>query len=242
MDIHTRKAGISLQARVFNRKGIMLRESIYEPRSFFTNQLLLWGKNNFRFFPWRISGIGVYESLIAELLLRKTTASQVLKVYPEFLRVFPRPEKLLESSTSHLEDIIKPLGLYKQRAKVLKDIARVLVTKGLPQSLDKIRELPHVGIYIPNAIACFCLGERVPVIDSNICRIYSRIFGLNGPRDVRRNKEVQNLAWKLLPKDKFIEFNYALLDFGALVCKGRGQPMCVECPVNTCCKLFIEQK
>ncbi|KAF1083758.1 A/G-specific adenine glycosylase [Sporotomaculum syntrophicum] len=213
----------------------------YGHEKFFTNQLLLWGNNNYRLFPWRIHGIGVYESLIAELLLRKTTASQVLKVYPEFLCAFPRPEKLLESPTSSLENIIKPLGLYKQRVKVLTDIARVLVTKGLPRSLDEIRELPHVGIYIPNAIACFCLGERVPVIDTNVSRIYSRFFGLNGPRDVRRNKEVQNLAWQLLPESGFVEFNYALLDFGALVCKGRGKPRCGNCPVNTRCQLFIEQ-
>jgi len=218
----------------------MLRGSIYGNEEFFVDQLLIWGKNNFRLFPWRIPGIGVYESLIAELLLRKTTAAQVEKVYPKFLRVFPRPEKLLESPASSLEDIVKPLGLYKQRVKVLKDIAGVLVTKGLPRSLDEMRELPHVGIYIPNAIACFCLGERVPLIDANVSRIYSRFFGLNGPRDVRRNKEVQDLAWQLLPESKFIEFNYALLDFGALVCKGRGKPKCGDCPVNTGCKFIIE--
>ncbi|MCF8011354.1 MAG: hypothetical protein K9L17_10650 [Clostridiales bacterium] len=212
----------------------------YEDKFFFIDNLLFWGDINFRIFPWRVKNITVYESLIAELLLRKTTALQVEKVYSSFLEAFPSSEKLLYSPVQDIEKIIKPLGLYQQRVKVLKDISKVLVEKGIPKSIDEIKALPHVGIYIPNAVSCFCLGKRVPVIDANVVRIYSRFLGLNGPRDVRRNKEVKKIAWEMLPCKNYIKYNYALLDFGALVCKGRGRPKCKECPVESSCNFRKE--
>lgn len=202
---------------------------------FFIERLILWGKVNFRIFPWRKQGITVFESLIAELLLRKTSSIQVINIYQDFINRFSGPEELLVASDYDIIELIKPLGLYKQRVRVLKDIASILINQGLPRSLIELKKLPHVGNYIANAVSCFCLGERVAIIDTNIIRIISKFYGLSGSTDARRNKDVVLIAKDLLPIENFVDYNYALLDFGALVCTGRSKPKCDLCVIRAKC-------
>ena len=87
----------------------------------------------------------------------------------------------------------------------------------------------------------FAYGYRVVVIDSNICRVVTRVFGLKVCGEARRNKDVQRLAERLLPSEiesKFI--NWALIDFSALICKPV-KPACEICPINSCCNYFNAQ-
>lgn len=202
---------------------------------FFADQVMLWGKHNFREFPWRNQGVTPYGILVAEVLLRKTTSHQVESMYAAFMARFPDPESILDVPQELLLDAVRPLGLYKQRVVALTSIAQVVKDRGMPQCYGQVRELPHVGQYISAAVSCFAFAERQPVVDSNVIRLYSRFFGLSGLPDNRRNKQVGDLASEILPDRGYVLFNYSLLDFAAAVCTGRGKPHCHGCPLQVRC-------
>ena len=206
---------------------------------FFVNQILEWTQSNYRCFPWRKEDVGIYESLIAELMLRRTTSKQVESVYFEFVETFSSPDILEQASLIQLESLLMPLGLKSQRSVALKKIASFLVQQGIPTSLDEIKTLPHVGTYISNAVGCFSLGLRVPIIDSNVIRIFSRFFGVSSIPDNRRNKDIQLLANEILPQNEYVSYNYGLLDFGAIVCVKN--PNCSECMLSQFCH-YLKQK
>jgi len=204
-------------------------------KKYFVKKILAWGKKNIRKFPWRKHGITFYESLIAELLLTKTSSKQVESIYDDLIRKYPTPQAILAALDNDVLEIIKPLGLYNQRIKALKNTCQILIEKGLPISPNDFYELPFVGSYIYNAISCFCFNKRIPIIDTNVIRIYSRYFDLEKTKDARRNKEVSQIAEQLIPPRKYVLYNYTLLDFGSLVCTGKGKPKCAACPVSASC-------
>jgi len=109
----------------------------------------------------------------------------------------------------------------------------------IPIDLSKIASIPHVGLYISSATACFGFNQRVPILDVNISRIISRVFSINGKRDLRDNKALQAKAQELVPRQGFKEYNWGLLDLGALVCKPR--PLCKRCPLKSKCDYYLKE-
>ena len=90
--------------------------------TFFRKSLLGWFELNKRSFPWRKDNISNYELIISEILLQRTKAETVAKYYPVFFNKYPSWQKLSKASIKDLEEILKPLGLYKHRAKRLHKI------------------------------------------------------------------------------------------------------------------------
>ncbi|OPX90757.1 MAG: A/G-specific adenine glycosylase [Pelotomaculum sp. PtaB.Bin013] len=133
------------------------------------------------------------------------------------------------------------MGLVK-RAKLIKEFARVLVAEygGKPPTDKKaILNLPGVGPYTASAVLCFAYGKREAILDTNVERILSRFFGIShGLTGTRRYSVLWEASRKLLPKKNFREFNWALLDFAALVCTF-SKPKCLRCPMKNLCA-FIE--
>ena len=207
-----------------------------DDRHFFVDHILSWGRNNLRSFPWRRDGATLYGILVAEMLLRKTTSSQVSSVYPEFLARFPNSEALQAAPSDAVRETVRSLGLHKQRAAALKGVADYICEWGEPRDYDDIVSMPHVGQYIAGAVSCFALGERRPIVDTNVIRLYSRFFGLSGAKDNRRNHQVRGLADETLPEDDYVLFNYSILDFAASICTGRGKPRCTSCPLAERCE------
>jgi len=129
------------------------------------------------------------------------------------------------------------LGYYR-RAKFLHSAARIIVDERggkWPRDIEGWLSLPGVGRYTAGAVLSIAFGKRVPVVDGNVARVFSRLFQIRG--DLRKAETVRqlwNLAESILPTDSVGEFNQALMDLGAIVCKPRG-PNCLECPVSTEC-------
>jgi len=206
----------------------------------FANSLLRWFKQNKRNFQWREKE-NPYEVLIAEILLRKTDASKVTKVYDVFLKKYPDPERLATAPLKEIEDVLKPIGLYKRRAKELKCLAKILIDKydgKVPDSKEELEKLPGVGEYIANAVLCFAYGKSVPIVDTNLIRILDRVFGVRSTKSrPRMDKELWQFAEKILPKKEAKNFNLAILDFAALVCTAK-KPKCQNCPIRELCRTF----
>lgn len=204
----------------------------------FVDGLLEWGEENYREYPWREESRDPYEVFIAEMLLRKTSADSVKPVYEEFIERYPDIQSLGSAGQEELAKLLQPLGLQNKRAKALRDITSQTVFSGLPETVEGLMELPHVGPYIANATVCFGQDERRPIVDSNVARVYSRAFGFDVMEDQLHNDDyLWTFAESLLPEDSYREYNLALLDFGAKVCTAQS-PECKDCFANEWCTYY----
>jgi A/G-specific adenine glycosylase len=210
----------------------------FERRKEFVKRLLQWYTLNKRIFSWRKRRLTPYQVLILELMLQRTPAERVERVLDEFLRKFPDPMTLSMASDKELESTIQTLGLQKRRRAMFKKLAEYLVKNyngNVPMKGDELLQLPGVGIYVANAVLCYCYEEPVPLIDTNVARVLGRVFGLPFRDDPSSEKHLWVFARTILPKRNAKNFNWALIDFGSLVCKPRN-PRCFECPMHEICK------
>jgi A/G-specific adenine glycosylase len=205
-------------------------------QSTFVSKLLKWGKSNRRDFAWRRTK-DPYKVLVAESLVQRTKASQVEPVYLRFIDKWRDLSSLAMSTQGEVKSVIRPLGL-EYRAKRIRTIAKSIIrlfAGRIPDNLADMKRLYGMGLgdYIAHAVLCFAYGEDVAVVDKNVERILKRVFSIktrNGHRDTR----VWSFAAQLVPKGKAGEFNWSMIDFGALVCTPR-TPKCVICPMLEIC-------
>jgi A/G-specific adenine glycosylase len=192
--------------------------------------LLRWYRKNRRIFPWRADGITPFQTLVAELFLRHTRAVVVERVYKKFVEKYPTPGKTSEADEKSLMEIMKPLGIVS-RAKEIKKLAN-FVEKEFSGKLTKdkvtLKMMPGVGEYTASAVRIFAFDERDVLIDTNIKRVISRIFGTRKLGDIERL--LMDLSESVSPRT----FYYMLLDFGALVCVAI-DPKHATCPVKNYC-------
>lgn len=197
--------------------------------------LLSWFKKNGRDYPWRRTK-DPYEILIAEIMLQRTKADQVLPVYGKFIERFPDPASLSRADPDTVRAYFLRLGLI-WRADLIIKLATELTERfegKIPPSREKLLSLPSVGDYMADAVLSFAYGKDVAVVDSNVCRVLRRIFGLRPRGEARRDKRFRILAQSLVPTGKSREFNWAIIDFASVICTPK-RPKCEKCPLKSVC-------
>lgn len=194
-------------------------------------RLLEWWRSCERDFPWRREDALPFEVLVAEVLLVRKRAEEVAPVYRAVLDRYPDLEALGQADRDELADLLRSLGFQNRRADALVRIARQCREDGIPQGEADLLELPFVGRYAASATRCFAFDEPVAIVDSNVARVYGRLLGVE---EDPQSDELWDLADDLLPRQAR-EFNLALLDLGATVCKFDA-PRCERCPLNDVCK------
>ena len=204
--------------------------NLKDRRRIFHRRLFNWHKRSYRDFPWRHSD-SVYDILVAEILLQKTNANNVVPVYRKLIEQYPNAEALVRAKRSTLVRITRTLGLIK-RVDTLKRMAVYLTEEdeGLI-TLNKLLAIKGVGQYMARATLIHSKSARLPLLDPNFIRIYDRVFLVTSEKS-RPREDVVLLTriGELMPKRNTSRFVYAVLDFGALVCKSRN-PLCSECPM-----------
>lgn len=208
---------------------------------YFRKKLLDWFSSNKRDFPWRRDEISKYELIISEILLQRTKAGTVAKYYSTFFNKYPDWESLINSEIEDLEKILKPLGLYRHRAKRLYKIVEEYKQKRntLPNNVNELHDSTLSTLYISNAYELFILNKRAPLLDVNMARVLSRYFSPKKVKDVRNEIELQELSKTVINVKNCKELNWAILDFAALVCKAR-KPGCINCILKKKCKYFYD--
>lgn len=218
----------------------MVEDSVSDERiEQFRRDLLDWSEGNLREFPWREGDLTPYEVMIAEILLQRTRAENVVSVYDEFLDRFPDLGALADAEQPEVAELLRPLGLHNRRSSSLMEIADELNGEDFPRTEEELLELPHVGRYVANAVLCFGYGEPAAVVDSNVIRIYQRVFGIE--EDRQRSQTLWNFAERVLPNQRAERFNLALLDFAAQVCTS-ASPRCEDCFANRYCEYYAEER
>ena len=204
----------------------------------FGDRLLEWSSENFFDFPWRRHR-SPYEILVAELLLKRTTATAAARVYEEFLGRFPSLQEVSSAEEHELVEALSGLGLQHQRAHAMKRLANWLLTYedgSIPSDIDRLLAVPGLGSYSASAILSFGFDVPIAILDVNVERILSRMFGNRLP-DRPSWSILNEIAQELLPADQHREFNFGLLDLGRQVCR-YVEPRCVECPLNSDCDFY----
>lgn len=197
--------------------------------------MLTWYVGRQRTFPWRRDAATQYERVVAELLLQRTRAETVRAFLPAFLRRFPSWRALAAADESEIAAFLRPIGLWRRRANVLKRLSLALAaTNGrFPQERASIQELPGVGQYVANSVLLFCHGSRQPLLDASMARVLERYFGPRRLADIRYDPYLQQLAWRVVQTDDAPSLNWAILDFAALVCLPK--PRCQTCILRRGC-------
>jgi A/G-specific adenine glycosylase len=198
-------------------------------------RLLNWGHDNYREFPWRQRDIPRWQALLAEFLLLRTRATQVVPVFIRMRAEYPTAASLGSASGEQLLDLVAPLGLRWRGELFLKLASELLQSDGcIPLDEGQLRELPGVGEYVAAATLSLHAGRRAVLIDSNIVRLISRLVGAPFDGDTRRKRWMRELADRLTPETDFREYGYAILDHSMSVCRPRN-PLCGRCPLSDLC-------
>lgn len=208
-------------------------------RALFIRRIRSWFQKHGRSYPWRETH-DPYKILVSEYLLQQTNADLALPTYRQFLVKYPTVSALAQANLRSLNALVKPIGL-AYRAVRLRTWARQVVQEyngRMPSTREDLLRLHGVGLYMSNAVRCFAYNERVPILDTNTIRIFERIFGIKSNlKRPRTDKILEERMKEYLPKSSVREFNYALLDFGALACTFKN-PKCSDCPLNQICKYY----
>ena len=202
----------------------------------FKETLLDWYGSNKRELPWRNTQ-NPYFIWLSEIILQQTRVEQGLPYYNRFVEEFKSIKDLAEADEEKVLKIWQGLGYYS-RARNLHHTAKTIVNKydGIfPQVHEQVLALKGIGEYTAAAIVSFAYNMPFAVVDGNVFRVLSRVFGVEMATDSGAGKKYfQELASTLLDKDKPGEFNQAIMEFGALQCVPKN-PSCNHCPFETSC-------
>jgi len=197
-----------------------------------------WKFKGKRQFPWRETQ-DPFKVLIAEIMLHRTRADQVVPLYRHFLENYPDVKSIAASSSEELEKKFHSAGLH-WRWKLLHSMAVDILTRfngQIPRSFEDLTSLPGVSHYIASAMRCFAFGYPDVLLDTNTVRVVGRVFGLDITDSSRRSKLFKNALERLLDQTHPREFNWALIDFASAICKSQS-PRHVDCPISKCCVYY----
>ena len=199
--------------------------------------LLNWYRRNARVFPWRVRDVDPYVVVVSEIMLQQTQAQRVTEALPRFLEQFPTVHALAQATNAQMIRQWKGMG-YNSRALRLRDAARMIVLRHdgvVPSDVDALRELPGIGPYASASIATFAYNKRVPVLDVNVRRVYSRWMRRQRTTiDVESDNVLTQFAMNVIPARSASRWHHAVMDLGATICTAR-KPLCTSCPMADLC-------
>ena len=202
----------------------------------FRKALITWGQHHFRPLPWRLTA-DPYRILMAEVMLHRTQAPQVVPVYEQFVRYYPDVPTLGQATKEELHQALRSVGL-RWRVDLIHEMAsdlRIRFDGQVPREKTDLLSLPGVSEYIAGAVRCFAWNLPEPLTDTNTVRVVGRLFGLETKDSSRRNRRFRELITALVDADEPRAYNYALLDLAYQVCMKKRPPECFRCPVQKYC-------
>jgi A/G-specific adenine glycosylase len=209
----------------------------------FSGIITSWYSQNKRDLPWRNTK-DAYLIWLSEIILQQTRVDQGMSYYLKFASVFPTVQDLAEADNDKVMKLWQGLGYYS-RARNLHAAAKMVATEHkavFPSEYNQILSLKGVGEYTAAAVASFAFNKPYAVVDGNVYRVLSRVFGIESAIDsTTGKKEFSKLANDLLDKKDPATHNQAIMEFGAMQCKPVS-PDCSACPMHSHCYAFAKKK
>jgi A/G-specific adenine glycosylase len=227
------------------------------------SNLLDWFAQNARDLPWRRTQ-DPYAIWVSEIMLQQTQVKTVLPFWERWMRELPTIEAVAKAGPDKIHKLWEGLGYYT-RVRNLQKAAQQIVAESekrrlagtldppgdpqnddsyeFPRTFDEVLALPGIGRYTAGAICSIAFNEPRPILDGNVVRVLTRVFGIE--KDPRE-KETNELLWKLAAElvqgtKECSHLNQSLMELGALVCAPRN-PQCLICPVKKLCVAFKENR
>jgi A/G-specific adenine glycosylase len=196
-----------------------------------------WYADNARDLPWRRPDVTPWAIVVSEFMLQQTPVARVEPVWRAWLRRWPTPAELAAEPVGEAVRAWGRLG-YPRRALRLHSAATAIVERhdgGVPDDVAALRALPGVGAYTAAAIAAFAFGRRVEVLDTNVRRVYARVFDSRADATGSPTVSERTDAIARLPEVAAASYSVAVMELGAVVCRARA-PRCADCPVASQCR------
>jgi len=195
--------------------------------------------------PWQNTK-DPYRVWLSEVMLQQTQVSTVLGYFARFLERFPDVRSLAAGSEDEVFGLWSGLGYYS-RARNMHRCAQDVMTRFggvFPGTAAELATLPGIGRSTAAAIAAFCFGERVAILDGNVKRVLTRVLGFEGDMSTSAaERALWDVATQLLPpageRRAIAGYTQGVMDLGATVCLPR-RPNCMICPVGDACAARIE--
>jgi A/G-specific adenine glycosylase len=210
----------------------------------FAPRLLRWNqKSNHRAMPWK-GEKDPYKIWISEVILQQTRVEQGVTYYNNIIKKFPTLDDLANASDPAVFKIWEGLGYYS-RCRNMLETARYLAREQngqFPKTYEAVLSLKGIGPYTAAALVSFAYNLPYAVVDGNVVRVLSRVFGLSNDFNSTKGKAFfQQFAQQLLPEKKAGAYNQSIMDFGATVCKPVN-PQCDRCVFQDGCHAFLHQQ
>ena len=205
-------------------------------QSFLSKDLTRWYAKHKRDLPWRRTK-DPYKIWVSEIMLQQTTVSTVIAFYERWIKTFATVHELAQAPLQSVLKQWQGLGYYN-RAKNLHKAALILINehKGIiPKDPQTIRSLPGFGPYTTGSVLSIAYDMPLTIIDANVRRVVMRLLALPGVADTKQDLKINEFLLKVLPAKSVGDFNQALMELGALVCRSK-EPVCVSCPVSKYCQ------
>jgi A/G-specific adenine glycosylase len=213
--------------------------NVPDSSTYISNILITWYRDNKRDLPWRDID-DPYLIWISEIILQQTRVVQGMSYYLRFIERFPTVSKLAEADEDEVLKYWQGLGYYSRARNLHKAACQIMSDFGgiFPTDHTEVLQLAGVGEYTAAAVCSFAYNKPYAVVDGNVYRVLSRLFGIETPIDNGAGKkEFAFLAQKLLSESRPGLHNQSIMEFGALYCLP-STPDCVNCPLKQNCMAF----
>ncbi|NOT75359.1 MAG: A/G-specific adenine glycosylase [Cyclobacteriaceae bacterium] len=203
---------------------------------YFSKKIVQWYHESHRDLPWRNTQ-DAYKIWLSEIILQQTRVAQGLPYYQKFIQQYPDVRSLARAKEQDVLRLWQGLGYYT-RARNLHKCAQEVVTKfggKFPQTFEELKQLSGIGDYTAAAIASFAFHQPVAVVDGNVYRVLSRVFGIE--KDVATpegRKFFFKKANELISTTDPATHNQAVMEFGAMHCLPQN-PKCEDCVFSKAC-------
>jgi A/G-specific adenine glycosylase len=229
------------------------------------SKLLDWYSKNARDLPWRHTN-DPYAIAVAEFMLQQTQVKTVIPYWERWMRELPTIQAVAKASPGKIHKLWEGLGYYTRVRNLQKAAKQIMEKHGgtFPQNFDDVLALPGIGRYTAGAICSIAFNQPTPILDGNVIRVLTRVFGIGeNPRVKKTNARLWRLAEDLVVQASRLtlhasrpnsrtrtrtmdeddsacsHLNQSLMELGALVCIPRN-PQCQICPVKKLCVAFRE--
>ncbi len=177
-----------------------------------------------------------FQLLIATILSQRTRDENTEKAASQLFRVASTPQKILKLDNKRLQKLIKPSGFYRQKAKKIKEVSKIILDKykgKVPSTREKLLEFPGVGYKTADVVLCYGFNKKTIPVDVHVA-VCSRRFGLTKntePEKIRIDLE------RIIPEKCKRVINLGFVNFGKEICRTRN-PRCAVCELNKICLYY----
>ena len=184
-------------------------------------------KNSFKRTPYTI--------LMATLLSLRTKDENTAKVCSQLFKNISTPQELLAIPIHELEETVKPTGMYRKKASVIREVSQTLIDKfhsTVPNSKEELLSMKGIGEKTANIVLNNAFGIPIIAVDTHVHRIPNML----GFIKTGTEKETQKALSDKVPKEYWSRLNFTIVSFGQTICLPRN-PRCESCPIDSFCKV-----